>query len=84
MPPARAAGRDLNYAVIDIDATLVSAHSEKEGTAGNFKGGFGYHPILAFLDNTGEALAALLRPGNAGSVRHEVAHCEWMHRLEVG
>jgi hypothetical protein len=67
LPPARAAGRDLNYAVIDIDATLVSAHSEKEGTAGNFKGGFGYHPILAFLDNTNEALAAILRPGNAGS-----------------
>ncbi len=67
LPPARAAGRDLDYAVIDIDATLVTAHSEKEGAAGNFKGGWGFHPILAFLDNTNEALAAILRPGNAGS-----------------
>ena len=56
LPPARAAGRDLDYAVIDIDATLVTAHSEKEGAAGNFKGGFGFHPIGAWLDNTGEAL----------------------------
>ncbi len=67
LPPARAAGRDLNYAVIDIDATLVTAHSEKEGAAGTFKGGYGYHPILVFLDNTNEALAGILRPGNAGS-----------------
>jgi len=67
LPPARAAGRDLPYAVIDIDATLVTAHSDKEGAAGNFKGGFGYHPILAFLDNTNEALAGILRPGNSGS-----------------
>ncbi len=40
---------------------------DKEGARGNFKGGFGYHPLGAWLDNTNEALAALLRPGNAGS-----------------
>jgi hypothetical protein len=51
---------------IDVDASLVRCHSEKEAAA-TFKGGFGYHPVLAFLDNTGEALAGLLRPGNAGS-----------------
>jgi len=28
---------------------------------------FGYHPLLAFCDNTHEALAGKLRPGNAGS-----------------
>jgi len=67
LPPARAAGRDLDQVVIDLDATLVTAHSEKEGTAGTFKGGWGYHPILAFLDNTNEALAGILRPGNSGS-----------------
>jgi len=67
LPPARAAGRDLPYAVIDLDATLVTAHSEKEGTAGTFKGGWGYHPLLAFLDNTNEALAGILRPGKAAS-----------------
>ncbi len=67
LPASRAAGRLINKIVIDLDATLVTAHSPKEGAAGTFKGGFGYHPLGAWLDNTGEALAALLRPGNAGS-----------------
>jgi DDE family transposase len=52
---------------IEVDATLVSSHSEKEGAAGNFKGGYGFHPLMAYCDETGEALAAMLRPGNAGS-----------------
>ena len=47
--------------------SLVTCHSEKESAAATFKGGFGYHPLLAFLDNTGEALAGLLRPGTPGS-----------------
>jgi hypothetical protein len=51
---------------IDLDATLITAHSEKEGAAGNFKGGFGFHPLLAYADESREALAAKLRPGNAG------------------
>lgn len=51
----------------DIDATLTTAHSDKEDAAGNFKGGYGHHPLLCYLDETGEALAAILRPGNAGS-----------------
>ena len=67
LPPSRAAGRDIHAVVIDIDATLVTCHSEKEGAAATFKHGFGYHPIIAYLDNTNEALAAILRPGNAGS-----------------
>jgi len=53
--------------VIDLDATLLVAHSEKEGAAGNFKGGFGFHPMLAYLDGCEQALAGLLRPGNAGA-----------------
>jgi hypothetical protein len=53
--------------VIDIDATLISAHSEKEGAAGTFRGGFGFHPLLAYLDQSREALAGVLRPGNAGA-----------------
>jgi hypothetical protein len=53
--------------VVDIDATLITAHSEKEGAAGTFKGGFGFHPLLAYLDQTREALAGVLRPGNAGA-----------------
>ena len=52
---------------IDLDATLLTSHSDKEGAAGNFKGGFGFHPMLAYADQTGEALAAELRAGNAGA-----------------
>jgi hypothetical protein len=54
--------------VLDIDASLIQVHSEnKVGTAPNFKRGFGFHPMFCFADATGEALAALLRPGNATS-----------------
>jgi hypothetical protein len=52
---------------IDVDATLICAHSEKEKAAGNYKGGYGFHPLQAYLDETREALGASLRPGNAGS-----------------
>ena len=47
--------------------TLVTAHSDKEDARGNSTGGFGHHPLGAWLDNSNEALAMLLRPGNAGS-----------------
>jgi len=52
---------------IDVDATLITAHSEKENAAGNYKGGFGFHPLAAYADETREALGGLLRPGNAGA-----------------
>jgi hypothetical protein len=55
---------------VDVDATLVTAHSDKQDAAGTFKGGFGFHPLVAYLDRqdgTGEALAGVLRPGNAGA-----------------
>jgi hypothetical protein len=64
---AWAAGADPGFYVIDIDGTLVTAHSDKELAAPTYKRGFGFHPLVAFLDATGEALAAVLRPGNAGS-----------------
>lgn len=67
IPPSRAGGRDLPGLVLDLDATLVTCHSEKEQAAATYKHGFGFHPLLCFLDNTGEALAGLLRPGNAGA-----------------
>jgi hypothetical protein len=51
---------------IDIDATLISAHSEKENAAGTYKGGYGFHPLQAYADQTREALGGLLRPGNGG------------------
>src|SRR6266545_2223815 len=53
--------------VVDVDATLTGAYSEKEQAAGNFKGGYGHHPLLCYLDGSGEGLAGILRPGNAGS-----------------
>ena len=60
-------GRTLPGFVLDIDATIVLSHSEKEAAAATWKGTFGYHPLLCFLDATGEALAGMLRSGNAGS-----------------
>lgn len=62
-----AAGADPGFYVIDFDGTLITAHSEKEGAAPTYKRGFGHHPLLALLDGTGEALAGILRPGNAAS-----------------
>jgi len=53
--------------VLDIDATLVTAHSDKERAGGTYKGGYGFHPLLCFEATTGEALSGILRPGNAGS-----------------
>ena len=54
--------------IVDVDCTMITSHSDaKEGAAGTFKGGFGFHPVLAFLDATGEALASILRPGNASA-----------------
>jgi hypothetical protein len=55
------------WLVIDLDATLITAHSEKQGAAPTFKKGYGFHPLGAWLANTAESLAMLLRPGNAGS-----------------
>jgi len=64
-------GRAGSQVIVDLDATLVTAHSEKECAAPTFKYGFGFHPMLAFCDHgeqgSGEPLAAMLRPGSAGS-----------------
>ncbi len=68
VPASRVAGTDLgDTVVLDVDATLVAAHSEKEGAASTFKKGFGYHPLGVWCENTQESLALMLRPGNAGS-----------------
>jgi len=53
--------------ILDFDATLLTAYSEKEDAAGAYKRGFGFHPLLCCEASTGEALAGILRPGNAGS-----------------
>ena len=61
------AGARPRELILDIDASLLIAHSEKEGAAGNYKGGFGFHPLLCYLAETGEPLAGVLRPGNAAA-----------------
>ena len=54
--------------ILDIDASLVEVHTDtKEQAAPTYKGGFGFHPMFRFADATGETLAGLLRPGNAGA-----------------
>jgi hypothetical protein len=55
------------WVVIDMDATLVTAASDKEGAAPTWKKGYGFHPLGAWCRNTRECLAMKLRPGNAGS-----------------
>ncbi|WP_197088333.1 transposase [Corynebacterium occultum] len=60
-----------NPLVIDIDATEVTSHSDKEHARPTWKKHFGFHPLAAIIDHgpglTGEPAAVLLRPGNAGS-----------------
>ena len=57
--------------ILDLDATLLVAHSDrKQGAAGSYQHTFGFHPLLAYLDRGdghGEALAGILRPGNAAA-----------------
>lgn len=56
---------------VDLDGVLVIAHSDKEDAAATWKKTYGHHPLTAFVDHdpggTGEPVATLLRPGNAGS-----------------
>jgi hypothetical protein len=61
------AGARAEGLILDIDATFLGAYSEKERAAGNYKGGFGFFPLLCFLSESGEPLAGVLRAGNAGS-----------------
>jgi len=70
---ARAAARERAWAsgaaptrvVLDFDATLITAHSDKQQAAGNYKGGFGFHPLVVTCGR--KTLGAILRPGNAGA-----------------
>jgi hypothetical protein len=82
LPAVKVAGRDLTRApgpggvdgeaarpvlVVRLDASLIEADSSKQGAKGHYKGGFGFHPLSAWCTNVGDALAVMLRPGNAGS-----------------
>jgi Transposase DDE domain group 1 len=79
---ARAAARERVWSIagapiqdgriaIDLDATLLDAHSEKQDATRTWKKGFGFHPLVSFVDHGGpsggEPVAELLRPGKAGS-----------------
>jgi Transposase DDE domain group 1 len=67
LPGVRVADRvQEGVTCIRLDASVVPCHSDKELAEPNFKG-FGYHPLLAYCDNTGEPLAGMLRKGSAGS-----------------
>jgi hypothetical protein len=57
----------VDFIVLDFDTTLVTSHSDKADAASNYKHGFGFHPPLCFVDVTNDAVAGVLRPGNAGS-----------------
>jgi hypothetical protein len=93
IPAARTCYGDLGKTVvIRLDASIVTAHSDKIGAKGTFKGTYGYHPLLAVCDNTGELLVALLRPGNAGSntgsdhvkvLDAAIAQIPWPHRRDL-
>jgi hypothetical protein len=74
-----AAGYAPGSVTIDVDATLLDCHSDKEQAAPNYKSGFGYHPLGMWLDETREPLAMLLRPGNAGS-NTAADHCDVLER----
>jgi hypothetical protein len=66
-----APGADGGLVTVDLDATIVIAHSDKEQAAPTWKHTYGHHPLGAFADHgatgTGETLTLLLRKGNAGS-----------------
>ena len=67
LPGVRVADKMLDQVTcIRLDATVTTCHSDKQLAEPNFKG-FGYHPLLAYCDNTGEPLAGMLRRGSAGS-----------------
>ena len=67
LPTSMAAGLPVPGLVLDLDASIVICHSEKENATRTWKKTFGYHPLFCFLDGTREALAGLRREGRAGS-----------------
>jgi len=62
------AGKYLHrWVVIDMDATIITSASKKQGATATWKKTFGFHPLAAWCANTTESLAMLLRPGNDGA-----------------
>jgi Transposase DDE domain group 1 len=67
LPASAAAGQPIPGLVLDLDASIVICHSEKESATRTWKKTFGFHPLFCFLDGSREALSGLLREGRAGS-----------------
>ena len=65
-----AANVDLKQVTLDFDATLITAHSEKQDAAPTYKRGFGFHPFGVWCDETNELLAAMLRPRERRCEQH--------------
>lgn len=93
-PWVNVAGRTwTGWIVIDVDASLVESHSDKQGAAPTYKKHiYGLHPIVVSCANTSEVLAVLLRRGNAGSntvtdhitvLRQAIAQLPARHRRKV-
>lgn len=78
--PVWAGGGAPDAPTLDFDATLVNSYSDKQDAALNYKHGFGFHPLGVWCDQTNEALAAMLRPGNprlrgcSGGTQHRLFH----------
>lgn len=67
LPDSMTAGQPVPGLVLDLDASIVICHSEKQSATPTYKKTFGYHPLFCFLDGTREALSGVLREGRAGS-----------------
>ncbi|WP_406190362.1 IS1380 family transposase [Streptomyces sp. NBC_01017] len=62
------AGKRLDkWVIVDVDATIITSASKKDGAGATFKKTYGFHPLAVWCANTGECLAMMLRSGNAGS-----------------
>jgi hypothetical protein len=90
IPKAVAVAREIVWTkappgdiTIDFDATLLNVHSEKQDARPTYKKGYGFSPIGAWCDTTGEPLAAMLRPGNAGANDAE-DHLELLDQAVAG
>jgi hypothetical protein len=75
---AAGAGPDGDTATLDLDATIVRTRADKEDAAPTHKRTYGHHPLIGMLAETGEVLAGMFRPGNAG------ANCAADHVVVLG
>jgi Transposase DDE domain group 1 len=81
VPPSRVTDADLgDVVVLDVYATIVVAHGEKESAAPTFKNSFGFHPIAVWCDNTTELLAARLRRATPGPTPPPITSTCWPRR----